>query len=49
MVCYWDYLDSKEKGEINKAVLYNEDDCVAMWHIHQELTKRLALASKDRY
>jgi uncharacterized protein len=41
MVCYWDYLDSKEKGEINKAVLYNEDDCVAMWHIDQELTKRL--------
>ena len=41
MVCYWDYLDSKEKDEINKAVLYNEDDCVAMWHIDQEITKRL--------
>ncbi len=41
MVCYWDYLEDREKGGINKAVLYNEDDCVAMWHIDQELSKRL--------
>ncbi len=41
MVCYWDYLDAVEKSTINKAILYNEDDCVSMWHIDQELTKRL--------
>ncbi|MEE9568939.1 MAG: TM0106 family RecB-like putative nuclease, partial [Candidatus Binatia bacterium] len=41
MVCYWDYLDDGEKSTINKAILYNEDDCVSMWHIDQELTRQL--------
>ncbi len=41
MVCYWNYLDSREKSEMDKAILYNEDDCLAMWHVDQELTKRL--------
>ncbi|MFQ5960618.1 MAG: TM0106 family RecB-like putative nuclease, partial [Candidatus Methylomirabilales bacterium] len=40
MVCYWDFLDGREKSAINKSALYNEDDCLAMWHIDQELTKR---------
>ncbi|MFQ5850109.1 MAG: TM0106 family RecB-like putative nuclease [Candidatus Binatia bacterium] len=41
MVCYWDYLEGKEKSSINKSILYNEDDCLAMWHIDQELSRRL--------
>ncbi len=38
MVCYWDYLDG-DKTAIEKAILYNEDDCLAMWHVDQELAK----------
>jgi len=41
MVCYWDYLESKGKSAIDKVILYNEDDCLSMWHVDQELTKRL--------
>ncbi len=41
MVLYWDYLEGKGGSDIEKVVLYNEDDCVAMWHVDQELMKRL--------
>ncbi len=47
MVCYWDYLETKGKGQIDKAVLYNEDDCVAMWHVDQELARLPALNQSD--
>lgn len=40
MVCYWDYLDGDAEA-IRKAVLYNEDDCVAMWHVDEQLARRL--------
>ncbi|MFQ5656794.1 MAG: TM0106 family RecB-like putative nuclease [Candidatus Methylomirabilales bacterium] len=41
MVCYWDYLEGKGDHVIYKAILYNEDDCRAMWHVDRELTKQL--------
>lgn len=40
MVCYWDYLDGSDNSVIRKAIIYNEDDCLAMWHVDQELTRR---------
>ena len=42
MVAYWDYLAGRGENGVNKAILYNEDDCVAMWHVDQEITKRFA-------
>jgi predicted RecB family nuclease len=41
MVCYWDYLENRDLFAIDKAIVYNEDDCLAMWHVDQELAKRL--------
>jgi predicted RecB family nuclease len=43
MVCYWDYLENRDLFAIDRALLYNEDDCLAMWHVDQELRKRLNL------
>lgn len=40
MVCYWDFLAGRDPTAINKAILYNEDDCLAMWHVDFELQKR---------
>ena len=40
MVSYWDYLAGQGESGIDKAVRYNEDDCIAMWHVDQEITKR---------
>ena len=44
MVCYWDYLENKDLFAIDRALIYNEDDCRAMWHVDQELTRRLSAA-----
>jgi len=44
MVCYWDYLDCRDLFAIDPALIYNEDDCRAMWHADQELARRLAQA-----
>lgn len=41
MVCYWDYLENRDLFAIDRAVIYNEDDCRAMWHVDLELTRRL--------
>jgi uncharacterized protein len=41
MVCYWDYLENKDFFAIDRALVYNEDDCMAMWHVDQELGRRL--------
>ncbi|MFQ5683008.1 MAG: TM0106 family RecB-like putative nuclease [Candidatus Binatia bacterium] len=41
MVCYWDYLDGKDEGSIQRVVCYNEDDCLAMWTVDQEIMSRL--------
>jgi len=41
MVCYWDYLEYRDLFAIDPAITYNEDDCLAMWHIDQELARRL--------
>ena len=43
MVCYWYYLENRDLFAIDRAVIYNEDDCRAMWHIDQELARRLIL------
>lgn len=43
MVCYWDYLENRDLFAIDRAVIYNEDDCRAMWHVDQELARRLTL------
>jgi uncharacterized protein len=40
MICYWDYLDGADDVRIEKALLYCEDDCRAMWHVDHELTRR---------
>ncbi len=42
MVCYWDYLDNTDLFAIDRALVYNEDDCKAMWHVDQELARRLS-------
>jgi predicted RecB family nuclease len=41
MVCYWDYLENRDLFAIDSALIYNEDDCMAMWHVDQELARRL--------
>jgi hypothetical protein len=41
MACYWDYLENKDLFAIDPALIYNEDDCVAMWRVDHELTRRL--------
>ena len=41
MICYWDYLEGRDKSTIDKAILYNEDDCLAMWHVDRALTQHL--------
>ena len=41
MVSYWDYLEGKDEHAIHQAVVYNDDDCSAMWHVDRELTTRL--------
>ena len=38
LVCYWDSLETGDRSLAEKAVLYNEDDCLAMWHVDQRLT-----------
>lgn len=43
MACYWDYLENRDLFAIDRALIYNEDDCMAMWHVDQELTRRLRL------
>ena len=43
MVCYWDYLENRDLFAIDRALIYNEDDCLAMWHVDQELARRLRL------
>ncbi len=45
MVCYWDFLDGVDPSAIKKAILYNEDDCLAMWHVDIALQKRLGRSS----
>lgn len=41
MVCYWEYLTGGNESTVEKALVYNEDDCRAMWHVDRELTKHL--------
>ncbi len=38
MVYYWDWLEGAEDA-LQKFLLYNEDDCVAMLHVETELGK----------
>jgi uncharacterized protein len=37
MVCYWDYLENRDLFAIDRALIYNEDDCMAMWHVDRAL------------
>jgi uncharacterized protein len=41
MVCYWDYLENRDLFAIDRALIYNEDDCLAMWHVDQALGRWL--------
>jgi uncharacterized protein len=41
MVCYWDYLENRDLFAIDPAITYNQDNCLAMWHVDQELARRL--------
>ena len=38
LLCYWDSIDTGDRSLAEKAVRYNEDDCLAMWHVDQALT-----------
>ena len=38
LLCYWDSVDTGDRSLAEKAVRYNEDDCIAMWHVDQQLT-----------
>jgi hypothetical protein len=40
MVCYWDYLENRDLFAIDPAITYNQDDCLAMWHVDQVLRVR---------
>ena len=33
MVYYWEWLESGDDELINKVLTYNEDDCIAMYHV----------------
>jgi predicted RecB family nuclease len=44
MVCYWNYLDNTDLFAIDPALIYNEDDCRAMWHVDWEIARRLKMA-----
>jgi len=46
MVCYWDYLENTDLFAIDRALIYNEDDCVAMWHVDQALQARVTTPSR---
>lgn len=39
MVLYWDWLKNNERSLIEKVLLYNEDDCLAMLYVVKELEK----------
>ena len=45
MVCYWDYLENRDLFAIDRAVIYNEDDCRAMWHVDQALAVQFSIAA----
>jgi predicted RecB family nuclease len=47
MVCCWDYLENRDLFAIDPALIYNEDDCRAMWHVDQELQTRLKARTVD--
>src|SRR3990172_6867926 len=47
MVCYWDYLENRDLFAIDRALIYNEDDCRAMWQVDQTLTARLQFSPRD--
>ena len=38
LLCYWDSIDTGDRALAEKAVRYNEDDRLAMWHVDQKLT-----------
>ena len=38
LLCYWDSIDTGDRALAERAVRYNEDDCLAMWHVDQKLT-----------
>jgi len=40
MVCYWDYLEGKDEALVDRCLVYNEDDCRAMWHVDREFAPR---------
>lgn len=44
MVCYWDYLENRDFFAIDRAIIYNEDDCRAMWHVDRRLQSDLRQA-----
>jgi uncharacterized protein len=45
MACYWDYLENRDLFAIDRAILYNEDDCLAMWHVDRELDTKISASS----
>lgn len=38
LLCYWDSVDAGDPSLAENAIRYNQDDCVAMWHVDQRLT-----------
>jgi predicted RecB family nuclease len=46
MVCYWDYLENRDLFAIHRALIYNEDDCRAMWHVDMALEENLKTKSR---
>ena len=37
-VSLWDYLEGND-SEIRKVLQYNQDDCLAMWHVDREVSR----------
>lgn len=48
LLCYWDYLETGNPGMAAKAITYNEDDCMAMWHVDQKLARLLAADQRGK-
>ncbi|NLO92121.1 MAG: TM0106 family RecB-like putative nuclease [Elusimicrobia bacterium] len=39
MAYYWDWISNNNEDAIKKVLVYNEDDCLAMHHIHRSLAQ----------
>jgi len=44
MAHYWDWVENGNQDAIKKVLIYNEDDCLAMHHVHKALAAQEPLS-----